>query len=147
MATKTITGSTITGSGHHASARMTNIPVSTKHCIEISKQLRYKSIAFSRKYLKEVSLLQRAVPFKSFVRNMGHKKGMSSGRFPIKAAVQFLHLLKSVEANAQHKGLDTTNLKITKLVANRASIPMTGRRLPGATKRTHLEIEVREHKK
>ena len=42
------------------------------------------------------------------------------------------------------KGLDTANLKITKILANKASIPMTGGRHRRGTKRTHLELEVRE---
>lgn len=76
--------------------------------------------------------------------NMGHKKGMSTGRSPVKAASEILKLLKSVESNAHFKGLNTGSLKITKFVANRAPIPMGGGRHRTGTKRTHLEVEVKE---
>lgn len=76
--------------------------------------------------------------------NTGHKKGMSTGRYPAKAASEVLKLLKSVEANAHFKGLNAGSLKITKLIANQASIPFTGARHRTATKRTHLEVEVKE---
>ena len=131
-------------SGHLAAARALNLPVSTKHCIEICNSLRYKDVSYAKQFLEEVVKLKRPVPFKRFVRNIGHKKGMATGRYPAKAAFEVLKLLKSVEANAHFKGLNTGSLKITKLVANKASIPFTGARHRTATKRTHLEVEVKE---
>ena len=133
-----------TDSGHVAVARALNLQVSTKQCVEICRSLRYKDISYAKRFMEEVSLLKRAVPYKRSVMNIAHKAGMSSGRYPQKAAKEILRLLKSVEANAQAKGLDVSNLKITKILANRASIPLTGGRNGGATKRTHVEVEVRE---
>ena len=134
------------GTEHLAIARGLNLPVSTKHCLELSRELRYKTTSYAKKYLEEVMEIRRAVPFRRFTRNVGHKRGMASGRFPQKAAKEMLYLIKSVEANAQVKGLNTSNLKITKLIANRAATPMTGSRRPHGKKRTHLEVEVRERK-
>lgn len=133
-----------TDPGHVAKAKVKDISVSAKQCIEICRNLRYKSTIFAKKYLEEVIALKRAVPYRSFVKDTGHKRGMASGRFPRKAAAEFLRMIQSVEANAHAKGLDTANLKITKLLANKASIPFTGGRQRSATKRSHLEIEVRE---
>jgi large subunit ribosomal protein L22 len=134
------------GTEHIASARSLNLPISTKHSVEISHQIRYKNTSFARKFLEDVISMEKAVPFRRFRRDVGHKRGMSAGRFPQKAAKEFLKLVKSVEANAQTKGLNTTTLKITKLVANKASTPITGGRLRQGTKRTHLEIQVKERK-
>ena len=125
-------------------AKSLNVPVSTKHCIEIAKAIRYRSTDYAKKYLGEVVALRRAVPFKTYKHNVGHKAGMASGRFPEKAARQFIKLVQSVEANAQFKGLNTTDLKIVKMTANLAPIPSGGGRLRHKTKRTHLEIIVRE---
>ncbi len=135
---------TLKGMEHSAMARSLNVPVSTKHCIEIAKAIRYRSTDYAKKYLGEVVALRRAVPFKTYKHNVGHKPGMASGRFPEKAARQFIKLVQSVEANAQFKGLNTTDLKIVKMTANLASIPSGGGRLRHKTKRTHLEIIVRE---
>ncbi len=134
------------GNEHLAYARATNVPISTRDSIEVSKYLRYKSVNFAKSFLADVVALKKAVPFKTFIKDLGHKPGMSSGKYPKKAAVHFLKLLRSVEANAQVKGLDTSNLKIIKLLANKASIPSGGGRLGRGTKRTHLEIAVREGK-
>ena len=131
-------------SGHLAAAKALNLPVSTKHCIEICRTLRFKDVSYAKQFLQEVVELKRAVPFKRFVMNMGHKKGMSTGRSPVKAASEILKLLKSVESNAHFKGLNTGSLKITKFVANRAPIPMGGGRHSTGTKRTHVEVEVKE---
>lgn len=133
-----------TEQGHLAIAKALNLPVSTKHCIEICDSLRYKNVSYAKQFLEEVVALKRAVPFRKYVMNTGHKKGMSTGRYPAKAASEVLKLLKSVEANAHFKGLNAGSLKITKLIANQASIPFTGARHRTATKRTHLEVEVKE---
>lgn len=135
-----------TGKERVACARATNLNVSTKHCIEISRFLRYKNTGFAKTFLGRVIALKEPVPFRRFRHNVGHKPGMAAGRYPQKAAKEFLKLIKSVEANAQVKGLNTANLKITKLVANKASIPLTGGRQRRGTKRSHLEIEVEERK-
>lgn len=131
-------------SEHLAKASAHSLPVSTKHCIELCRYLKYRPTLQAKKLLEEVIALRRAVPFQRFNQDMGHKAGMSAGRFPQKAARQLLKLVKSVEANAQFKGLNTSRLKIIKLLANQASIPLTGGRHRTATKRTHLEIEVME---
>lgn len=132
------------GTEHRASAKMTNLPISTKQSIEISRYLRYKNTVFAKKFLGDVVLLRKAVPFRRFIQDMGHKAGMASGRYPQKAAQEFLRLIKSVEANAHAKGLNTANLKIIKILANKASIPLTGGRIQQGTKRTHLEVMVME---
>ncbi len=132
------------GTEHLASARSLNLPVSTKHSIEIAKAIRYKTTSYAKKYLEEVVDLKRAVEFRTFKRNVGHKAGIASGRFPQKAARQFIKLVQAVEANAQFKGLNVEDLKIVKMVANLASIPSGGGRRRHKTKRTHLEIVVKE---
>lgn len=129
---------------HCAQARSLNLPISTKHSVEISKSLRFRSVAYAKKFLEGVAALDRAVPFHRFKRDVGHKPGMAAGRFPQKAACAFLRLMNSVEANAQAKGLNSSSLKIVKLVANKAAIPMTGGRNRSGTKRTHLEVVVAE---
>ncbi len=130
--------------GHLAKAKSLDVTMSFKHSVEISKAIRYKSTAAARKILENVVTLRRAIPFKTYKQNVAHKRTMAAGRYPEKAARQFLKLIHSVEANAQAQGLNTARLKITKLMANLASIPFTGGRFRHATKRTNLEIEVSE---
>lgn len=137
MATKT------SNPQQNATAKATNLAISTKHAVEISRHLRYKSVAYAKQFLSEVAALQTPVPFLRFNRDVGHKAGIAAGRFPQKAAREVLDLVNSVEANARYRGLGS-DLKITKILANKASVPSTGGRHRRATKRTHLEIEVAE---
>ncbi len=127
---------------HTASAAVKNVAVSMKQCVEISNCLRYHSTKYAKQFVEEVATLQRAVPFRRYNKDMGHKPGMAAGRFPQKAAKVFLTLLKSVEANAQVKGLDPSNLKIVRLMANQAAVPFGGGRLQHGTKRSHIEVVV-----
>jgi len=128
-----------------ASAKGSNLSISTKHSIEISKFLRNKNTGYAKKFLENVILKKEAVPFKTHKHDVGHKRGpIAAGRYPVNAAKNMLMLVKSVEANAQAKGLNVSALKITKLVANKASIPMTGGRHRYGTKRTNLDIAVQE---
>lgn len=129
-----------------AKARAMNLPVSTKHCIELSRNLRYKTTVEAKKLMEEVLSYKKALPFYRFVHDIGHRQGVGSGRYPQKATKEFMHLVKAVEANAQAKGMNIANLKIIKILANRAAVPRTGNRQRRGTKRTHLEIEVREKK-
>ncbi|MFA6461617.1 MAG: 50S ribosomal protein L22 [Candidatus Woesearchaeota archaeon] len=135
---------TSTKTEHVARASSQNIPISTKQSIEISRNLRYKNTGMAKKLLEEVIAMKRAFPYYRFVHDIGHRAGMSTGRYPQKASKEFLRLVKNVEANAHAKGLNTANLKITKIIANKASIPQTGNRWHRGTKRTHIEIEVVE---
>src|SRR3989338_6221571 len=127
---------------HTASAAVKNVAISMKQCVEISNCLRYHSTSYAKQFVEEVANLQRAVPFRRYNKDMGHKPGMAAGRFPQKAAKVFLTLLKSVEANAQVQGLDPSNLKIVKLMANQAAVPFGGGRLQHGTKRSHIEVVV-----
>jgi len=134
-------------SGHMAKASAMSLHISTKQAIEICDSIRYKTTKQARELLENVVSFKKALPFKKFNRDMGHKPGrVAAGRYPQKAATEFLKLLKSIEANAQVIGLDTANLKIQKVLANKAATPMTGGRQRRGTKRTHIEMEVIEGK-
>ncbi len=129
---------------HLARAKAKDVPVSTKHSIEICRYLRYKTTNLAKKILEDTISIKKPIPFKRFKRDIGHKPGMAAGRFPKKAAKEMLKLVKSAETNAQFKGLNTSSLKIIKILANKASVPVTGGRRNTSTKRTNLEIEVKE---
>ncbi len=130
--------------GHTARALARNRPISSKHGVEISNTLRFRSVEYAKKFLEEVMALKRPVSFTRYTLDVGHKAGMSAGRYPQKAAREFLRLIKSVEANAQVKGLNTASLKIIKLITNRASpAPSAGRKRHTA-RHSHIEIEVGE---
>lgn len=125
-----------------------SLSISTKISVEICSFIRGKNLQKAKNILENVIAGKQAVPYKRYNQEIPHRKGkMASGRFPKKASNAILRLLKSVEANAQLKGLNTNNLAIKHLCAHQASRPMhVGRHRNRVMKRTHVEIVVEETK-
>jgi large subunit ribosomal protein L22 len=89
-----------------------DLHVSPKHAREVCKEIVEMSTASAEKYLEEVIALKRAVPYTRFNNEFGHKRGMASGRYPVKASGKVLDLLREAVANAEFKGLDSEKLVI-----------------------------------
>lgn len=119
-----------------------NLPVSTKHSAAICKFIRNKKIENAIADLEQVLVLKKAVPMKG---EIPHRKGkgIMSGRFPKKATQNFIRLLKSLSANANHNGLE--NPIIVEAIANIGSRPY-GKFGRVRKKRTHVKIKVKEKK-
>ncbi|MCF7871812.1 50S ribosomal protein L22 [Candidatus Woesearchaeota archaeon] len=129
-----------------ARALVKDASISTKTSIEMAKFLKGKTTEKAKTILNRVLEKKTAIPFTRFTNGLGHRagSGIGTGRFPQKATEEFLDLIKSVEANAQAKGL-STNLKIIHLLANKASNQFHyGRQRRRKYKRTHLELVVEE---
>ncbi|MEA3430972.1 MAG: 50S ribosomal protein L22 [Nanoarchaeota archaeon] len=122
-----------------------DLPISTKHSIEICKFLKGKSLEKAKYLLVEISEKKQALKFTRFNKGVGHKPGIGPGRYPVKACKAIHHLLGSVEGNAVYKGMDGDNLIIKHIACHQASRPMKqSRRTRGESKRTHVEIVVEE---
>ncbi len=131
-----------------AKAHGRDIGISTKHAIEICNQLRGMPLKKAKQLLSKVIKKEEPIRMRRFYRDTAHKKGMAAGKYPINAAEAILRILKSVETNAQNKGLSTSNLVIEHIAANRASRPWRyGRQRRRKAKRSHVEIIVAEMKK
>jgi len=125
-----------------------DIGISHKTAIEICNQIRGKDLQKAKRLMSDVMIMKRAIEFKRFTNGPGHKRGMGSGRYPISACTEILKLLKSVEANAQFKGLNTGNLNIVHISAQKGSDAWHyGRLRRRKMKRVNLEIVVMEKPK
>jgi large subunit ribosomal protein L22 len=125
-----------------------DLPISTKHSVEVCRCIRGKSIKRAKKILQDVIMLKSPIPYRRYNRDVGHKAGMASGRFPKKTSQEILKIVESAEVNAQFKGMDTSELVVAHSVAHKASRPFhAGRQRGRYMKRTHIEIVVREMKK
>lgn len=130
-----------------AKAAGVGLSISIKHAMMISNMIRGKKVETAIEMLEKVQEKKLAVPFTKFGGGMGHKSGIGPGRFPIKACTEILNVLRSAQSNAQSKGLSTNDLKIEHIVANKASTPLRyGRKGGVSTKRSHVEIVVKEIK-
>ena len=122
-----------------------SLPISFKQSIEICNFIRNKNVNYAKDTLNNVASGSQAMPFRQFNKGVGHKKNIAAGRYPKKASIGILNLINSVEANAQFKGLNTANLVITHINANKASNVMhSGRKRSRRSKRTNVEIVVQE---
>lgn len=125
-----------------------SLPISTKQAIEICDFIRYESVSNAKDILNNVVNEKKIVPFKRFNADVGHKRKTGPGRYPKKASKEIIKLLETVEANAQFKGLNTTNLVIKHLCANKARKQWHfGRKRRRRMKRTNVEVIVEEKAK
>lgn len=129
-----------------AKARGDDLPISTKVAIEICSYLRGRELEQAMRTLERVMRKEQAIPYRRFTDGVGHKpgRGMASGRYPIKAAGEFLKILRNAQANATNQGM-TGTLVIQHIAANRASRPMRNRaKFRGEFKKTHVEVIIIE---
>lgn len=116
-----------------------DVPISTKHSAAICRFIRGKKIEDAVSDLEAVLNLKKAVPMRGEIPHR-RGKGMMSGRFPIKAAKNFIKLLKSLSANSDNLGIDEP--VIAEAVANIGARPY-GRFGAVRKKRTHIKIVAR----
>ena len=117
-----------------------NIPISTKHSAAICMFIKRKKIQEAIGDLELVARIKKPVPMKG---EIPHRKGrIMSGRFPEKAAREFIILLKSLSSNSAYHGLE--NPIITEAVANIGSRPFGRHGI--RRKRTHIKIVAEEKK-
>ena len=129
-----------------AKALVKDAEISAKASQEIASFIRGKTTEKAKSILNRVLEMKQAIPFRKYTDGVGHRAGanIGPGRFPQKAAKEFLKLIEAAEANAQAKGL-STDLKIVSLIANKGSNQFHyGRQSRRKYKRTHLEIVVEE---
>lgn len=114
-----------------------DVRISTKHAVAVCNFIRNKEIDQALRELEEVKKFRKAIPMKG---EIPHKKGMMSGRYPIKAVVEFIKLLKSLRANAIYNEIEFEKFKIF-CMANIASKPYKrfGQR---RFKRSHVQIKL-----
>jgi large subunit ribosomal protein L22 len=118
--------------------------ISRKHAHEISSAIKGMKVNIARGFLENVVLLKQAVPYKRYVKDVPHKRGMCTGRYPQKAAKEFLKVLQNAQSNARYKGFDSDNLQI-KLINTkkghtfRGSMPKAQGR---ATPKNHETVSV-----
>ena len=77
-------------------------------------------------YLKQVFDRKREVPFHRYARNVGHQKslngktfGTAAGRYPVKAAAEYIRLIRSAQKNAEYAGLAPEKMVIIHAAANK----------------------------
>lgn len=96
---------------HEAFVRGRDLPISTRHAIAICRFIKNKPIQQALSELEQAAKLKKAIPFRGEIPHR-HGKGIASGRYPVRAAKQFIKLLKNLSANASINNLDVDSLTI-----------------------------------
>jgi len=125
--------------------------ISPKHSREICRAIKGMKTDQAIKYLEDVSALKQAVPFKRHNDGMGHRRGhMAAGRYPQKAAKEFIKLLVNAEANAEYKGLDSDHMKIAHIATRKGRVirgfraRARGSSSPKNTETVNIEMIIQE---
>ena len=138
-----------------ARACIVNAHISTKYSIEFGNYLKGMLLDKAMGILTNIELKKDFLPLVRYNKKVAHRKGDSkrgvkSGRYPIKTAKEIKKLLNDVKANAESKNLDTTKLKIIHMFATkgvgRRKLQSLGR-IGGKmrkSKSTNLEVIVLE---
>lgn len=126
---------------NEAAVNAKDSPVSLKHSIAICRMIKGKNIGKAQETLKQVALGKIAVPM--YGDEIPHRKGMMSGRYPVKAAEHFIKLLKNLAANAAVNGLDISRTEIVIAKADTAARRRYHRKFK-RFKKTHITLIAKE---
>lgn len=136
----------------HVRSSLREKTISHKHAREIAVAIKGLPIEKARSYLEDVVRLKRAVAFRRYHNEVGHKSdtGMMSGRYPQKAAGEFIRLLDNLESNAEYRGMDLDRLRIINATVHkgrkieRFTPRAMGRATPKIDILTHVELVAQE---
>ncbi len=130
-----------------------DLQIKPKAAREICHAIKGMKLEDAKRFLEDVVAKKRPVPYYRHRKKVAHRKGLQghdAGRYPEKAATEILKVLKSVEANAEFKGLYPERLRIVHAAAQRGRvirkyIPRAfGRATPYFKHLTHIEVAVEE---
>jgi len=130
-----------------------DLRISPKAAREICLAIRKMRLQRVKSFLEEVAEGKKAVPFKRHKKEVAHRRGLQgwyAGRYPKRASLEILRVVKALEANAEEKGLDVERLKIVHAATQRAGkirkyIPRAfGRSSPYFQQLTHVELAAEE---
>lgn len=109
----------------HVRASVREKSISHKHSREIAVAIKGLSIEKAREYLENVVAKKVAVPYRRYHNEVAHRTnirdGFAAGRYPQKAAREFLRLLDNLESNAEYKGMDLDRLRIISAVVHKGT--------------------------
>lgn len=136
----------------HARASIREKDMSHKHAREIGVAIKGLSIEAAQDYLNAVVNKERAVPFRRYKEQVGHRSdpGVMAGRYPQKAASEVLKLLDNLEANAEFRGMDIDRMRIVNVTVHKGTLMKRfmpramGRATPRNDARIHVEVVAEE---
>ena len=142
--------STISDPDKTAKAYGFELHCSLKDSKNIAKTIRGMKTEEAKKYLQGIIELKTPLSSVFHRRKVSHQKGIGPGSFPKKAAINMLKTIENAENNAEYKGFDAENMKISHISAYggriiRGFMPRAhGRSTNWNRKTTNIEIILEE---
>jgi large subunit ribosomal protein L22 len=138
----------------HVRASIREKDISHKHAREIAVAIKGRSIEKARELLENVISRKEAIPYRRYNNEVAHRSnirdGFFAGRFPKKAASEFLRILDNLESNAEYKGMDLDRLRIVSAAVHKGTKlkrfqpRAMGRSSPKFDTLVHVEIIAQE---
>lgn len=136
----------------HVRSSLREKDISHKHAREVAVSIKGLSIEKARDYMLTIIERKRAVPFRRYKNQVGHRPdpGVMSGRYPQKTAKEFIKVLDNLESNAEYKGMDLDRLRIVNATVHKGVIVKRfipramGRATPKNNVLTHVELVAKE---
>ncbi len=124
-----------------------NLDISPKESTEICNYVRGRPVNQAKMLLQQSIDFIRPVPIVRFSNGVGHKSGMSAGRYYPKACKAILAVIKSAEANAKNKGFNSSDLKVVHIAMQIGPKNWHyGRKKRSIFKNSHIEVVLKEVK-
>jgi len=123
---------------------------SRKDSTNLAYAIKGMKIEDAKKYLQEIIDLKRPLPAVFHKGKVAHQKGIGPGSYPQKAAEYMLKTLENAENNAEYKGFDVENMKISHIstyggrVTHGIMPRAQGRGTDKNTRTTNIEIVIEE---
>ena len=95
------------------------IHCSPKDSRNIAYALKGMEVKKAKKLLKDIIEMKKPLPAIFHNGKISHQKGIAGGSFPKKAAKNILKMIENAENNAEYKGFDVDNMKISHISAYR----------------------------
>jgi large subunit ribosomal protein L22 len=92
---------------------------SQKDSMNLARAIKGMKIENAKNYLQGIIDMKHAVPTIYHTGKRSHRKAMGPGSYPQKAAKYMLQTLENAENNAEYKGFDAENMKISSISAYR----------------------------
>ncbi len=86
---------------------------SKKDSMNIAYAIKNMKLEDAKKFLQEIIDMNRPIPTVFHNKKRSHQKGIGPGSYPQKAAKYMLKTLKNAENNAEYKGFDVENMRIS----------------------------------
>ena len=95
---------------------------SPKDCRNIAYAIKNMKVETAKKYLENVINMKQSLPAIYHNGKRSHQRGIGPGSYPKKAAAHVLKTLENAENNAEYKGFDVENMKISHISAYQGRI-------------------------